>query len=171
MVERAAAGVWWLGLCFLLTPCFQTQYKQDKHAVQLDIRKLRGRDTPPDAPAVPVVERDAEGGGGGGLANGPLDGQTNRGSNPPPRRAPAMAHTTRPSMPLTQNSAWIIYASKRNLPKKVWCCSVIHQCGACTMRHMSTETIAMESPQTSGTGVETPPSPYASQYQRNIWVS
>ena len=60
-----------------------------------------------------MVERDAEGGGGGGLANGPLNGQTNRGSNPRPRRAPAMAHTTRPSMPLTQIGAWIIYASTR----------------------------------------------------------
>ena len=52
-------------------------------------------------PAVPMVERDAEGGGGGDLTGGPLDGQTNRGSNPRRRRAPAMAHTTRPSMPLT----------------------------------------------------------------------
>ena len=67
-----------------------------------------GGDTPPDAPAVPVVERDAEGGGGGGLANGPLDGQTNRGSNPRPRRAPAMAHTTRPSMPLTFSDTKIV---------------------------------------------------------------
>ena len=32
---------------------------------------------------VPVVEGDAEGGGGGDLAKGPLDGQTNRGSSPP----------------------------------------------------------------------------------------
>ena len=68
----------------------------------------RGGDTPPDAPAVPVVERDAEGGGGGGLADGPLDGQTNRGSNPRPRRAPAMAHTTRPSMPLTLSDTKIV---------------------------------------------------------------
>ena len=50
--------------------------------------------------AVPVVEGDVEGGGGGDLTNGPLDGQTNRGSNPRRRRAPPMAHTTRPSMPL-----------------------------------------------------------------------
>ena len=50
--------------------------------------------------AVPVVEGDAEGGGGGDLANGPLDGRTNQGSNPRRRRATAMAHTTRPSMPL-----------------------------------------------------------------------
>ena len=55
-----------------------------------------------DPPAVPMVERDAEGGGGGDLTDGPLDGQTNRESNPRPRRAPAMAHTTRPSMPLTK---------------------------------------------------------------------
>ena len=33
-------------------------------------------------PMVPMVEGVAEGGGGGDLANGPLDGQTNRGSNP-----------------------------------------------------------------------------------------
>ena len=52
-------------------------------------------------PAVPMVERDAEGGGGGDLTGGPLDGQTNRGLNPRRRRAPSMAHTTRPSMPLT----------------------------------------------------------------------
>ena len=58
-----------------------------------------------DPPAVPMVERDAEGGGGGDLTGGPLDGQTNRESNPRPRRAPAMAHTTRPSMPLTQYGA------------------------------------------------------------------
>ena len=51
--------------------------------------------------AVPVVEGDAEGGGGVDLAGGPLDGQTNRGSNPRRRRAPATAHTTRPSMPLS----------------------------------------------------------------------
>ena len=36
---------------------------------------------------VPMVEGDAEGGGGGDLANGPLDGRTNRGSNPRRRRA------------------------------------------------------------------------------------
>ena len=64
-----------------------------------------------DPPAVPMVERDAEGGGGGDLTDGPLDGQTNRESNPRPRRAPAMAHTTRPSMPLTKNGACIIYTS------------------------------------------------------------
>ena len=52
-------------------------------------------------PAVPMVEGDAEGGGGGDLANGPLYGRMNRGSNPRRRRAPSMAHTTRPSMPLT----------------------------------------------------------------------
>ena len=52
-------------------------------------------------PAVPMVERATEGGGGGDLTGGPLDGQTNRGSNPRPRRAPSMAHTTRPSMSLT----------------------------------------------------------------------
>ena len=67
-----------------------------------------GGGTPPDALAVPMVERDAEGGGGGGLTDGPLDGQTNRGSNPRPRRAPAMAHTTRPSMPLTRIGAKIV---------------------------------------------------------------
>ena len=44
-------------------------------------------------PAVPMVERAAEGGGGGDLTDGPLDGQTNRGSNPRPRQAPAEAHT------------------------------------------------------------------------------
>ena len=33
-------------------------------------------------PAVLMVEGDAEGGGGRDLANGPLDGRTNRGSNP-----------------------------------------------------------------------------------------
>ena len=58
-----------------------------------------------DPPAVPMVQRDAEGGGGGDLTDGPLDGQTNWKSNPGPRRAPAMAHTTRPSMPLTQTGA------------------------------------------------------------------
>ena len=52
-------------------------------------------------PGVPMVEGDAEGGGGGDLTNGPLDGRTNRVSNPRRRRAPPMAHTTRPSMPLT----------------------------------------------------------------------
>ena len=36
--------------------------------------------------AVPLVERVAEGGGGGDLTGGPLDGQTNRCSNPRPRR-------------------------------------------------------------------------------------
>ena len=71
-------------------------------------REKDGGDTPPVAPAVPVVERDAEGGGGGGLTDGPRDGQTNRGSNPRPRRAPAMAHTTRPSMPLTRIGAKIV---------------------------------------------------------------
>ena len=54
-----------------------------------------------DETAVPMVEGDAEGGGGGDLTGGPLDGQTNRGSNPRRRRAPPVAHTTRPSMPLT----------------------------------------------------------------------
>ena len=68
---------------------------------------------PPVAPAVPVVERDAEGGGGGGLTDGPLDGRTNRGSNPRPRRAPAMAHTTRPSMPLTSLGAKIVFRKTR----------------------------------------------------------
>ena len=72
-----------------------------------------GGDTPPVAPAVPVVERDAEGGGGGGLTDGPLDGRTNRGSNPRPRRAPAMAHTTRPSMPLTRMGAKIVFRKIR----------------------------------------------------------
>ena len=33
-------------------------------------------------PAVPMVEGGAEGRGGGDLANGPLDGRTNRGSTP-----------------------------------------------------------------------------------------
>ena len=33
-------------------------------------------------PAVPMVKGDAEGGGGGDLVNGPLDGRRNRGSNP-----------------------------------------------------------------------------------------
>ena len=58
--------------------------------------------------AVPVVEGDAEGGGGGGLANGPLDGRTNRGSNPRRRRAPAIAYTTRPSMPLMLSDAKMV---------------------------------------------------------------
>ena len=40
-------------------------------------------------PAVPMVEGGVEGGGGGDLAHGPLDGRTNRGSNPRRRRAPA----------------------------------------------------------------------------------
>ena len=39
-------------------------------------------------PAVPMVEGDAEGGGGGDLANGPLDGRRNRGLNPRRRRLP-----------------------------------------------------------------------------------
>ena len=65
--------------------------------------------------AVPLVERVAEGGGGGGLTGGPLDGQTNRGSNPRPRRAPAKAHTTRPFMSLTQYGAWVIYTVIRQL--------------------------------------------------------
>ena len=68
---------------------------------------------PPVAPAVPVVERYAEGGGGGGLTDGPLDGRTNRGSNPRPRRAPAMVHTTRPSMPLTSIGANIVFRKIR----------------------------------------------------------
>ena len=72
-----------------------------------------GGDTPPVAPAVPVVERDAEGGGGGGLTDGPLDGRTNRGSNPRLRRVPAMAHTTRPSMPLTSLGAKIVFRKIR----------------------------------------------------------
>ena len=50
--------------------------------------------------ALPMVEGDAEGGGGHDLTDGPLDTQTNRGLNPRQRRAPSMAHTTRPSMPL-----------------------------------------------------------------------
>ena len=50
-------------------------------------------------PALPMMEGDVEGSGGADLANGPLDGRTNRGSNPRPRRAPSMAHTTTPSMP------------------------------------------------------------------------
>ena len=62
-----------------------------------------------DPLAVPMVERAAEGGGGGDLTDGPLDGRTNRGSNPRPRRAPAKAHTTRPSMPLTHYYTWAIY--------------------------------------------------------------
>ena len=44
-----------------------------------------------------------------GAVAGPLDGQTNRGSNPRPRRAPAMAHTSRPSMPLTLSGTKIVY--------------------------------------------------------------
>ena len=47
-----------------------------------------------------MVEGDAEGGGGGDVANGPLDGRTNRGSTPDDDERQPMAHTTRPSMPL-----------------------------------------------------------------------
>ena len=39
-------------------------------------------------PTVPMVGRDAEGRGGLGAANGPLDGQGNQGSNPQRRRLP-----------------------------------------------------------------------------------
>ena len=91
VTERAAAGV----LCLVLR-----FFGLRGPGAGVGVGK-NGGDTPPVAPAVPVVERDAEGGGGGGLTDGPLDGRTNRGSNPRPRRAPAMAHTTRPSMPLT----------------------------------------------------------------------
>ena len=101
VTERAAAGVLCLVLRFL--------------CVTLGGGGLgkNGGDTPPVAPAVPVVERDAEGGGGGGLTDGPLDGRTNRGSNPRPRRAPAMAHTPRPSMPLTRMGAKIVFTRIR----------------------------------------------------------
>ena len=64
-----------------------------------------------------MEERVAVGGGGGGLSGGPLDGRTNRGSNPRPRRAPAKAHTTRPSMSLTCYSAVIIDTMTRQLPQ------------------------------------------------------
>ena len=65
----------------------------------LGIKTMRTRHAT-HLPAVPMVEGDVEGGGGGDLAKGPLDGRTNRGSNFRRRRAPPMAHTTRPSMPL-----------------------------------------------------------------------
>ena len=46
----------------------------------------------------------------GASPTGPwTDGRTNRGSNPRPRRAPAMAHTTRPSMPLTSFCAKFVF--------------------------------------------------------------
>ena len=74
---------------------------------RLDITTTRTRHAT-HPPAVPMVEGDAEGGGGGDLANGPLDGRTNRGSNPRRRRAPPMAHTTRPSMPLMLFGAKVV---------------------------------------------------------------
>ena len=67
-------------------------------------------------PAVPMVEWAAEGGGGGDLTGGPLEGQKNRGSNPRPRRTPAKAHTTRPSMSLTHYDAPVIETMTRRLP-------------------------------------------------------
>ena len=52
-------------------------------------QKLRSQKTTRTRHAtVPMVEGDAEGGGGGDLANGPLDGRRNRGSNPRRRRLP-----------------------------------------------------------------------------------
>ena len=64
-----------------------------------------------------MVEGDVEGGGGGNLTNGPLDGRTNRGSNPPRRQAPPMAHTTRPSMPLTLIGANTVHTLTGQYPQ------------------------------------------------------
>ena len=109
VTERAAAGVLCLVLRFLCVGLTSGGWVGWGWVG----REKNGGDTPPVAPAVPVVERDAEGGGGGGLTDGPLDGRTNRGSNPRPRRAPAMAHTTRPSMPLTSLGAQMVFRKIR----------------------------------------------------------
>ena len=69
VTEGAAAGV----LC--LVPCFRVPGSGGK-----DKNTRMRRATRP--PAVPMVEGDVEGGGGGDLTGVPLDGQTNRGSTP-----------------------------------------------------------------------------------------
>ena len=98
VAERAAAGVLWRVLCFfVLHPGIP-----DIRLRNTTVRKTMRTRHATHPTAVPLVERVAEEGGGGGLTGGPLVGQTNRGSNPQPRRAPAKAHTTRPSMSLTQ---------------------------------------------------------------------
>ena len=97
---RAAVGVRCLVPHFLLATyhvidCVDQKTTRTRHATH--------------PPAVPMVEGDAEGGGGGDLANGPLDGRTNRGSNPRRRRTPA--HGTyhyRPSMPLALYSVKVL---------------------------------------------------------------
>ena len=82
-------------------------------------------------PAVPMVEGDAEGGSGGDLANGPLDRRTNRGSNPRRRQAPPMAHTTRPSMPLTLLGVNLVRTLTRHYPKGEVPHSLVRICHRC----------------------------------------
>ena len=103
VTEGTAAGVPCLVPCFY----FFMMIYLTLDTLTTQIKTIRTRHaTHPSA--VPMVEGDAEGGGGGDLTGGPLDGQTNRGSNPRRRRAPAMAHTTRPSMPLTLYGAKLV---------------------------------------------------------------
>ena len=81
VTERAAAGV----LC--LVPRFLCVCGPELRGVGGEgVGGLgkNGGDTPPVAPAVPVVERDVEGGGGGGLTDGPLDGRTDEPGFEPP---------------------------------------------------------------------------------------
>ena len=54
-------------------------------------------------PAVPMVGRDAKGGGGWGAADGPWMGGETKVRTPDGDDCQSMAHTTRPSMSLMPN--------------------------------------------------------------------
>ena len=90
------------------------------------MRKMRK-----NADRIPPPPWDAKGGGGRDLANGPLDGQTNWGSNPRRRRAPPMAHTTRPSMPLTLLGVNTVHTLTRQYLKKEGPHSLVRICHRC----------------------------------------
>ena len=55
-------------------------------------------------PAVPMVERDAEGGGGWGAAEGPWTGGETKVRTPDDDDCQSMVQTTRPSMSLMHNA-------------------------------------------------------------------